>query len=225
MKVMPYRNVSSTINFEPPLPVLQQEAVYKGMPRECGKTIRQLDGEHQCDIAVTLCGQSPFMFSMSDNYDSTSSDTTALTFTWPNAFSAPRGLESHETVLPALSNLLGRKAAINAYMVYDWATDPHARGAWMSFRPLSLNCQPSKCSRLTASPGDTSTYAKALQQGHGRVVMASADWAHGFSGFVDGAIEQGARAAGRVKMELAKLDHGGPLNGTFWGVTTGQDSA
>lgn len=130
---------------------------------------------------------------MSDNYDSPSKHTTALAFTWPNAFSAPSGLEDHETVLPALNNLLGHRAPINAYMVHDWAADPFARGAWMSFRP-----------------GDMSTYAEALQQSHGRIVMASADWANGFAGFVDGAIEQGARAAGRVKKELAMQGRGAP---------------
>lgn len=132
---MPYRNVLSTINFEPRLPVLQQEAADKGMPHKGGKIMCQLDGKHQCDIAGTPCGQSPFMFSMSDNYDSTSSDTTALAFTWPNALSTPHGLGDHETILPALNNLLEHKASINAYIVHDWATDPYARGAWMSFRP------------------------------------------------------------------------------------------
>jgi len=131
---------------------------------------------------------------MSDNHDSPSKQTTALAFTWPNAFSAPSGLEDHETVLPALDNLLEHKASINAYMVHDWATDPYARGAWMSFRP-----------------GDMSTYAEALQQSHGRVVMASTDWANEFAGFVDGAIEQGARAAGRVKVEMTKADRDTPL--------------
>lgn len=190
-----YRNVLSTLIFEPPLPVLQQKAVNKGMPHKGGKIICQLDGKHQCDIAGTLCGQSPFMFSMADNYDSAGSDTTALAFTWPNAFSAPHGLEYPGTFLPALNDLLEHKASINAYMVHNWATDPYARGAWMSFRS-----------------GDMSAYAEALQQSHGRVVVASADWASGFAGFVDGAIEQGAKAAVRVKVELAKADRGASPN-------------
>lgn len=203
---MSCRNVLSTIHFEPPLPILKQEAVKEGMPHRGGKIIFQLDGKHQCDVAGTPYGQSPFMFSMSDDYDSTRSNTTALAFTWPNAFSTPCGLEDHDIVLPALDNLLGIKASINAYMVHDWATDPYARGAWMSFRP-----------------GDMSTYAEALQQSHGRVIMASADWANGYAGFVDGAIEQGARAAGRVKMRLAELDRSAPLNRTHPKVATRRD--
>lgn len=194
------------MNFEPPLPVLQQEAVDKGMPHKGGKIICQLDGKYQCDIAGTLCGQSPFMFSMSDNYDSTASGTTALAFTWQNAFSAPHGPRNHEIVLPALNNLLEHKAPINAYIVHDWATDPYARGAWMSFRL-----------------GDMSAYAEALQQSHGKVVTASADWANGFAGFIDGAIEQGAKAAVCAKVKSAKPDRGAPLDGTHPKVTTSRD--
>lgn len=145
---------------------------------------------------------------MSDNYDSAGSNTTALAFTWPDAFSAPHGFEDGETILPTLSNLIEHKASINAYIVHDWATDPYARGAWMTFRP-----------------GDMSTYAEALQQSHGKVVMASADWANGFAGFVDGAIEQGAKAASRVKTELAKPSRDAPLNGTHPTVATRQDRA
>jgi lysyl oxidase-like protein 2/3/4 len=189
--------VLSAINFDSPLPLLKKQAVDKGMPHKGGKIIFQLDGNHDCDIAGTPCGQSPFMFSMSDNYDSAGSNTTALAFTWPDAFSAPHGFEDRETILPTLNNLIEHKASINAYIVHDWATDPYARGAWMTFRP-----------------GDMSTYAEALQQSHGKVVMASADWANGFAGFVDGAIEQGAKAASRVKMELAKPYRGAPLKNT-----------
>lgn len=172
----------STIDFDPPLPALKQQAVDKGMPHKGGKIICQLNDKQHCDIAGTRCGQSPFMFSMSDNYENTKSESTALAFTWPDAFPATNGLEDPDIVLPALNNLLEQKSSINAYLVHDWAKDPYTRGAWMAFRP-----------------GDMGMHAEALQKSHGRVVMASADWANGFAGFVDGAIEQGAKAAARIK--------------------------
>lgn len=40
-----------------------------------------------------------------------------------------------------------------------------------------------------------SKYLAELQKTEGRVVFASADWANGWRGFVDGAIEQGKLAA------------------------------
>lgn len=45
-------------------------------------------------------------------------------------------------------------------------------------------------------------YLEELQKPHGRVFMASADWADGWRGFVDGAIEQGKRAALHVAKAL-----------------------
>ena len=42
----------------------------------------------------------------------------------------------------------------------------------------------------------------ALRQRHGNVLFASSDWALGWRGFIDGAIEEGGRAAKIVSSEL-----------------------
>jgi lysyl oxidase-like protein 2/3/4 len=42
-------------------------------------------------------------------------------------------------------------------------------------------------------------WLKELQKTDGRVIFASADWADGWRGFVDGAIEQGSVAAMEVR--------------------------
>lgn len=55
--------------------------------------------------------------------------------------------------------------------------DPYAKGVWACWGPNSA-----------------SKYLQELQQHHGRIVFASADWADGWRGFVDGAIEQGQTA-------------------------------
>ena len=50
--------------------------------------------------------------------------------------------------------------------------------------------------------GWATKHLKALQEPHGRVFMASADWAQGWRGFIDGAIEQGTRAAAVINFAL-----------------------
>ena len=45
-------------------------------------------------------------------------------------------------------------------------------------------------------------YLDALRERHGNVLFASADWALGWRGFIDGAIEEGARAARTIACEL-----------------------
>lgn len=59
--------------------------------------------------------------------------------------------------------------------------DPYAKGTWACW-----------------GPNKASRYLSELQRPHGRVVFASADWADGWRGFVDGAIERGQSAAREV---------------------------
>jgi monoamine oxidase len=63
--------------------------------------------------------------------------------------------------------------------------DEFAQGAWEFLRP-----------------GMSTTYIDALRERQGNVIFASADWALGWRGFIDGAIEDGTRAALEVKNEL-----------------------
>ncbi len=69
---------------------------------------------------------------------------------------------------------------------YQWTLDPYSKGTWCTLRP-----------------GMWSKYLRDLQQPRGRLIFASADWANGFRGFIDGAIEQGLEAGRRVKALLA----------------------
>lgn len=64
--------------------------------------------------------------------------------------------------------------------------DPYAKGVWACW-----------------GPNKVSKYLQELQRHHGRIVFASADWADGWRGFVDGAIEQGQTAV-RETLELVK---------------------
>ena len=64
------------------------------------------------------------------------------------------------------------------FTCHDWATDPHLLGTWCGYRP-----------------GQTSRYFEQAQAHEGRLYFAGADIAHGWRGFIDGAIESGLRAA------------------------------
>jgi monoamine oxidase len=67
---------------------------------------------------------------------------------------------------------------VSAYLLHDWATDPFSKGLWSSYRGLGM-----------------SRHLAALQKSHGAVFFASSDWADGWRGFIDGALESGKRAA------------------------------
>lgn len=83
-------------------------------------------------------------------------------------------------------------ADVAAYATHDWTNDPYAKGAWACWGPSSA-----------------SRYLAELQRPHGRIVFASADWANGWRGFVDGAIEQGQGAV-RDVLVLLQDGHGRP---------------
>jgi pseudooxynicotine oxidase len=68
---------------------------------------------------------------------------------------------------------------------YQWTTDPYSKGTWCTLRP-----------------GMWSKYLRDLQEPRGRLIFASADWANGWRGFIDGAIEQGLEAGRRVRALL-----------------------
>ena len=68
---------------------------------------------------------------------------------------------------------------------WDWNADALSRGTWCTLRP-----------------GQYSRHLAALQRPAGRVFFASADWANGWRGNIDGAIEQGLVAARQVRALL-----------------------
>ncbi|GAA6022663.1 hypothetical protein JCM10207_008572 [Rhodosporidiobolus poonsookiae] len=71
---------------------------------------------------------------------------------------------------------------------HEWGSDRFAQGTW-----------------AMASPGFNSRFQHELEQPSSKnVLWASADWAQGWKGFIDGAIEQGTIAAYRVVSDLRR---------------------
>ena len=64
---------------------------------------------------------------------------------------------------------------------HDWGKDPFARGGW-TFK----------------QPGQLTGELRQVQRPFGRLAFATSDIASGWSGWIDGAIESGLRAAGQV---------------------------
>ena len=68
---------------------------------------------------------------------------------------------------------------------HDWTRDEFSLGTWAAHRPRQV-----------------SRYLAELQRPEGRVVLAGADIADGWSGFIDGAIESGLTAARVIRTIL-----------------------
>ena len=74
-------------------------------------------------------------------------------------------------------------ASVRASLAHDWNADPFSNGGWQTYRP-----------------GHATRYMSGLQTPEGRVYFAGADTATKWIGWLDGALETGARAAGQALM-------------------------
>ncbi|KAI1418130.1 monoamine oxidase [Hypoxylon sp. FL1857] len=94
--------------------------------------------------------------------------------------------EDPESALSAL-RVFSDVTAVERLVFHDWNKDEFSQGTWVWLRP-----------------GMATKYLAALRERHGNVLFASGDWAAGWRGFIDGAIEEGGRASKEVKDELRK---------------------
>ncbi|KAL1873125.1 hypothetical protein VTK73DRAFT_1086 [Phialemonium thermophilum] len=78
---------------------------------------------------------------------------------------------------------------VKKLVFHNWNTDPYSQ-AGPCFWP----------------PGYMTKYQDELQSRHGNIFFASADWAHGWRAFIDGALEQGFLNARDVLNELRAED-------------------
>jgi monoamine oxidase len=67
---------------------------------------------------------------------------------------------------------------VEEVFAHDWTQDPYAKGGWTWF-----------------SPRQTSRVLPELQTPMPPLFFANTDWASGWRGFIDGAIEEGIRGA------------------------------
>ena len=144
---------------------------------------------------------SPWCFGFSDHtkISSSSEGYSKEGFNSGSTFCIAFGYNSHLTdpkanaeIVSSFNENLRPDATVEAYLTHDWMNDPMAKGTWSCW-----------------GPGSMTQYLQELQKPHGRVVFASADWANGWRGFVDGAIEQGVEAARSVRELLKGKKNGG----------------
>ncbi len=181
------RNCLGDIKFDPPLSPLRQEAAANGHINKGAKIHFKL-GQTLPGWFWTGdgYGNSSFLFAFSDHNGTKPSGPSG---TWCIGFGYNGKLTDKKDsrhILEQFKKNIKSDADIEGYATHDWMNDPYAKGVWACWGPNSA-----------------SKYLQELQHHHGRIVFASADWADGWRGFVDGAIEQGQTAV-RETLKLVK---------------------
>ncbi|KAF9894561.1 hypothetical protein FE257_006446 [Aspergillus nanangensis] len=182
-------NCLGDVKFDPPLSALRASAIAQGHINKGAKIHFKLHNTtpgwfHTGDPK----GDSNFAFAFSDHNGTQT--TGRPTGTWCIGF----GLNGHLTdkknsgrIVDQFQKDVMPDAEVEAYITHDWMNDPYSKGVWACWGPDSA-----------------AKYLHELQKPHGRVIFASADWADGWRGFVDGAIERGQTAVRDVVCLLQK---------------------
>ncbi|KAG5655100.1 hypothetical protein KAF25_000223, partial [Fusarium avenaceum] len=179
-------NCLSDVKFTPPLSPLRQEAINAGHINQGAKIHFKLrQTEPGWFSMASGYGVSPWCFSFSDhNGASTKDGTYCIGFGYNGHLKDPR---ASSDIISSFKAHLKPDADVEAYLTHDWMNDPLAKGTWSCWGPSSM-----------------SKWLSELQKPHGRVLFASADWANGWRGFIDGAIERGVTAGMAVERRLSQ---------------------
>ncbi|GAM90463.1 hypothetical protein ANO11243_085070 [Dothideomycetidae sp. 11243] len=166
-------NVLHTIQFNPPLSPLRQEAINIGHVNMMNKIHAEVSGSDLMSWNGMKL-DNHIMFGYGDGVlDNGNAHIVGFGTDVRNEFIAERDPEKVEA---AFKNL--HPMEIKRTMFHDWVTDKYSRGGPAWWRP-----------------GYMSKYQDELQKRHHSVYFASADWAHGWRAAIDGALEQGSLAA------------------------------
>ena len=164
-------NVLGSIDFDPPLSDGKRAAAAEGQASHGLKTWVRARGTREPGFSMSPADR-PLMYAtpagMLDGdtlYTAFGCDASLLDPTDPSAVAA------------AIRELIPDLHVVDVFG-HDWTRDEFSRGTWAAHRP-----------------GQISRYLTELQRPEGRVVLAGADIADGWSGFIDGAIESGLSAA------------------------------
>ncbi|KAJ5461737.1 uncharacterized protein N7458_003289 [Penicillium daleae] len=179
-------NCLGDVEFNPPLRALKVDAIASGHINKGAKIHFKLARTEPGWFATCgASGTSPYVFAFSDHNGHEPSGPRG---TWCIGFGYNGHLEDKKNskdIIAAFQENIRPNADIQAYLTHDWVNDPFAKGTWSCW-----------------GPNQFSRYVQELQKAEGRVFFASADWADGWRGFVDGAIESGQKAANEVKTFL-----------------------
>lgn len=183
-------NCLSDVTFTPPLGMLRRKAASQGHIKKGAKIHYNLSQIEPSWYAICNgYGQSPFCFEFMDHNGTKASGpdgTYCIGFGYNGHLEVP---QDHTTIIKQFQKYLRPGVDVQAYLTHDWMNDPLAKGTWSCWGPNSM-----------------SRYLQELQKPHGSVFFASADWANGWRGFVDGALKSGKAAATEVVNMLALTD-------------------
>ncbi len=177
-------NTLSNIEFKPALSSVKIKASQQGHTGSGSKVYMRIKGKHSI-----MFGQGtedmPFNFYWTEYDDQDSQVMVGFN-------SSPKFLDVNddEEIQKAI-RLFQPEAELLESFSYDWNLDPYSKGTWCMY-----------------PPGMLTGALQELQRPEQNIYFAGSDIANGWRGFIDGAIESGARAAYLVSEKLGPVNKG-----------------
>ncbi|KAI0843435.1 monoamine oxidase [Hypoxylon sp. FL0890] len=173
-------NVLKDISFSPPLPAAKLEASGLGHGNRVVKINVEVSGTELRSFGGVVHPVGGLNYVSGDGVTSAGNTHVVCLGT------KLRPKEDLDGVLEVLRGFDDVRS-VERVVFHDWNEDEFSKGAWVWLRP-----------------GMATKYLAALRERHGNVLFASGDWAAGWRGFIDGAIEEGGRVSKEVMDELNK---------------------
>ena len=172
-------SVLNDIDFQPPLSPTKREAAARGQAGRGAKLWVKVQGRQERFVAFGP-EDAPLNFVQAEYIDC---DSTTLVCFGPDAGAVPvDDIEAAQRILDTLVPGL----TVLEVAGHNWVEDQHSRSTW----PMHYT-------------GYLTTSLPELQRAEGRIRLAGSDFANGWGGFIDGAIESGLDAARAVTEQLA----------------------
>ncbi|PWY85792.1 monoamine oxidase maoN [Aspergillus sclerotioniger CBS 115572] len=176
-------NILTKVDFNPPLPAVKTAACIKGNVNFGAKLHLEVDDTHLLSwVATNWPGT--HIFSCRGDGITPKGNTHIVTFGANKDSLSPQ--QNAQEATAELNKI--QPVTVQQVVWHDWVKDPFSGGSWCMF-----------------PPGYSFRYLDALRERHGNVFFASGDWAYGWRGFIDGAIEEGSRVAKEVSVCLGRL--------------------
>lgn len=163
-------NVLGSLTFDPPLAEGKRLAAQQGQASRGTKVWARLKGRHGDFVAM---GREDWPLTFVQKEYDLDDDTLVVAF-GPDA--EKLDVSDRSAVAAAIGQLVPTAEVIDVE-AHDWVGDEYARETWPMLRPGQLH----------------GAHA-ALRTTEGRVSLAGSDYATGWGGFIDGAIESGLHA-------------------------------
>ncbi|GAO16497.1 uncharacterized protein UV8b_06986 [Ustilaginoidea virens] len=173
-------NVLTSVKFDPPLSPARWQAAKTGHGNQTVKVHAEIGDRDLRSFTGISYPHNGLIYGFGDG-ETPAGNTHVVAFGGQHNHFHPE--DSIEHTISAFQGFAPMK--VERIVFHNWSRDEFAKGAW--FFP---------------GPGLLANHLPAMRERQGNIFFASSDWALGWRSFIDGAIEEGGRAAAAVRADL-----------------------